>query len=527
MAINKLIGRFSKRPAPTNGTLSSKDYNASFDEMMTDLSLLVSNWNEYVQPLLDSLPTGGSQVTYEDRVSTIDPWANGFDGSQVYMDQAATGKLDEGYFYDTTLSRPLTIKEVSIKIRDGLGAEIEVLENKVNLIDPATGLSEKIKSRIGINIFDEAQASSNSSLDGLTQLEMRYLRQLAADVFNEGKSIGDPPAYIFGTTGAQTQVPSIVDRLVEVEADIVTLLAETYPQTRVHNTSADGTVDDTYAGSPSNLLEDLNLIRATIRNQAGSTAWTMLPTRAPLGSVSVQSHINMIGTMPGATPSARNPHATGTQDLVDYTAFAAYLTGEFLALDTAINDLTSDVETYIIALRILIGTDTGDLTSTDVGWTPSGLTYIQVDDTIRSAVEKLDVQVASMAPELGSPGSTRFVLNGYLSGSTGSMFDSIWIAPAAGTLTKAWCYVGTRGGSGAVTFTVYKVPDGTAVPEVVNAGGTPFSHAVASPNIPGSFTAFDVTKVDFVEGDSFFVYLNGIDAGLPQDLMVELAYTFA
>ena len=268
--IPKVVGSFSKRPVPKRGAISSDDYNDTFDDLIADLNQIFSSWNQYIQPLLDSLPSGDSPVALEDRVSGINPFVNGLDGSQFYLDQTAAEDVDDGYFFDSDLERPLTVKEALEKVEDDLNVKINNINNQLGLIDAATGLTTSMKARIGMNIFDEDETSSSDSLDGLTQMFQQYFLQLSADIFNESPNsgIGEPSHYAW-TGSAQTYTKSIMDLINEVStADI--------PEARVTGLVADlaalGAADT--ALTTALTLVRTNLIGSSVTLTDGLVGWT-------------------------------------------------------------------------------------------------------------------------------------------------------------------------------------------------------------------------------------------------------------
>lgn len=215
--IEKLMGSFVNKPIPSRGPMLSKDYNLSFTNLMADFSLLISNWNQYIQPLLDSLPSGSTNVTYQERLNTINPFVNGLDGSQMYLDMTSTSFLEDGYFFDTTLNRPLTIKESVVKVQLELYDKIDAINDQLSGLN-TNPLSDAIKARIGANIFNTSYVSSPSSLDGEIQQLYKWINQLAADIWNLDEIPGTLPNYIWGSSGTQTKAngSTIVDLISEM-----------------------------------------------------------------------------------------------------------------------------------------------------------------------------------------------------------------------------------------------------------------------------------------------------------------------
>ena len=63
---------------------------------INSLKEIAIKWNSELQPLLDTLPNGDTGISREDRSDTPDPFANGFDGSQLYLDLTSTKTTDNG-----------------------------------------------------------------------------------------------------------------------------------------------------------------------------------------------------------------------------------------------------------------------------------------------------------------------------------------------------------------------------------------------------------------------------------------------
>ena len=86
MGISKIDVSIVERIAPDRGPTSSSDYNAVLQELINDLTQISLSWNGEVQPLLDTLPTGETNIIREERTEIPNPFTNGLDGSQMYLD---------------------------------------------------------------------------------------------------------------------------------------------------------------------------------------------------------------------------------------------------------------------------------------------------------------------------------------------------------------------------------------------------------------------------------------------------------
>jgi len=176
--IPKLISNLNVRPVGYRGVFATSDFNGLVQELVQDLNGISTSWNTFVVPLLDSLPTGNSVVPTSKRTATPNPYVNGLDGSQMYLDATSTRATDRGLFYDTITGRPKTIKESVVDIYDSLVSRINSLSTKVDTFsvssDSSTGegLTDAEKDSIGAHIFDNTETSADDSLDGrITILE--------------------------------------------------------------------------------------------------------------------------------------------------------------------------------------------------------------------------------------------------------------------------------------------------------------------------------------------------------------------
>ena len=110
----------------------------SFQEVITDFNTIKTQWNDSIYPLLASLPGQRIRRDRAVRSSGIDPFVNGFDGSQLYMDQASRPNELGGLLHNGT--RPKTIKEVVVETYQSSIARVgrvEDLLNQVNIANAA------------------------------------------------------------------------------------------------------------------------------------------------------------------------------------------------------------------------------------------------------------------------------------------------------------------------------------------------------------------------------------------------------
>ena len=105
----------------------------SFREVISDLTDMSLQWNENIYPLLSSLPGGRTKQTVASRTSAIDPIENGLDGSQLYMDMAATPQVYNGLLHNGT--RPKTIKEVLLDSYQKVLAKVDRQQDILDDLD--------------------------------------------------------------------------------------------------------------------------------------------------------------------------------------------------------------------------------------------------------------------------------------------------------------------------------------------------------------------------------------------------------
>lgn len=205
MGISKIDVSIVERLAPAAGPTSSADYNATLQETINSLSQISLSWNNDLQPLLDSLPSGGVNIIREDRTGEINPFANGFDGSQLYLDSTSTTITDDGKYFSESLNRPLSIKESIENVQVQLNNAIQELQVEISKVASNTGISTRQKQAIGSRIFDPETSSNENSLDGLAQKTSKNLTQVALD-------IAGSTSYLTNS-GAQTLQYSILQQL--------------------------------------------------------------------------------------------------------------------------------------------------------------------------------------------------------------------------------------------------------------------------------------------------------------------------
>ncbi len=210
MALDKIDITVVERLAPRTGPTSSANYNATLQEIINSFAQISGNWNSSLQPLLDSLPSGSTVTPREDRTEDPNPFINGFDGSQIYLDSTSTELTEDGKFFDIDSERPVTIKEAVLNLESKLVSDIQDVLIELARVSQSSGITTRQKQAIGARIFDPDQLSSSNSLDGLVQLLIRYSKQLELD-------ISATPGYLNGE-GSQTLDFGILQQIAAIQA---------------------------------------------------------------------------------------------------------------------------------------------------------------------------------------------------------------------------------------------------------------------------------------------------------------------
>jgi hypothetical protein len=211
MSIDKIDVRVVDRTAPSRGPTSSADYNASLQEIINSLSQISISWNETLQPLIDTLPSGTTGIIREERTGSPNPFLNGFDGSQVFTDLTSTPVTDEGRYYSESLSRPLTIKESLENVQDELQQSVQDLLVRLAQVEEGAGVTARQRQAIGARVFDPESASTPGSLDGLTQSLSRNVDQIALDLAGE-------LAYL-NNNGARSLTHTVFDQIDAIQEE--------------------------------------------------------------------------------------------------------------------------------------------------------------------------------------------------------------------------------------------------------------------------------------------------------------------
>jgi hypothetical protein len=436
--MEKVITSLIERKVPFNGRVESDVWNDTIEEMVQSIGVLQTAWNTLLYPMLGSLPDGPVEVTTADRHSTPNPFDNGMDGSQIYMDMTATVSDEE--YYSSINDRPYTIKETFIVFQEAIQDDIQAAREAATF----AGITEAQKEAIGANIFYTNRTSSPSSLDGRATWNQTAIEQMIADIFNLGTDADSPPnlALYPVEDGLQTRDNTIMELLeslmyyhdntlgsnwIEVHHAFAdpALEGSTSPQIYSDKVKAVSLVDSDFAsgswpGTPSHLEDELNQIRTMIKRLSGASLWTGLPLDPwpghPTGNISLQQHMNRVGS---TTPTAINPHGITLADIgyvfptaeeVTYTPTGgmAYIFGatnvkealETLDFELSVVDggLSAEISARIAADDDLqtqiddISAGIGALDATDIAFDDSGLTYVLGSD-VDAALTAIDVEL--------------------------------------------------------------------------------------------------------------------------------------
>lgn len=173
---------------PFTNPISVKALNNFQEKTVADLVSITKVLNQTILPTLESLPSN----------IEISPVANGLQGKTIYLDDE-----DTSVFFDSVNTRPKTIKEVIQDVR----LSITAIEQSIQELESNAGvLTNEAKARIGNNVFNTGQASSETSLDGKIASLTKAISQLAKDVYGDGE-------YTFTTDGSGLLDFSVKDQV--------------------------------------------------------------------------------------------------------------------------------------------------------------------------------------------------------------------------------------------------------------------------------------------------------------------------
>lgn len=369
-----------KRNQRFRGPTSSEQQNDFQSEVVRDFTALQQEWNNKLVPLTAKLPDGSDD-------SAVNAFSNGLDGQTIYVAFNATSLLAEGRFYNTTRDRPNTVFEEFINVFSYIDAQVLTLEDLILNSAAPGNITVSQKTRIGDNIFDNSLASISSSLDGRTIIHTGNILQIARDMYGTSS----PTLNSNGAAILNNSIRAMVDALLELHngnwdndiglthaavsaSDITT---GTMAQARIGPSSADpGGADDTFAGTPTGLREDLNQLRRLVRETKGTSVFTgAITPNGTWSPVSPQpTHFSNLISLKGSTVrSTTNPWGYSYQDIPDLITVLGNVRdftgqdaiGDITPTYSSVNGFTSgdSLTTAISALALnLTGTQNSVLT---------------------------------------------------------------------------------------------------------------------------------------------------------------------
>jgi len=183
------------RKLRSSGSISSINASASVSvlEQVTDMlrgvsadvSQVLSEWNANAYPILSTLPQGAADSRW-DMDDTVNPWVNGLDGANFFVDNYASTEEDGGKYWRSDLSRPKTVKESLADLYTEILNSTDSVRTEIASSGAGgDGVTPAAKARIGANIFDTNETSAADSLDALTLTNRANILQMAKDMYDD------------------------------------------------------------------------------------------------------------------------------------------------------------------------------------------------------------------------------------------------------------------------------------------------------------------------------------------------------
>jgi hypothetical protein len=174
----------STRATPARGSYDIDKINAFQRHTVSDLSGLTTATNR-LTVIVDSLAAGGADTRWNLR-KEIDVHTYGIDGSTVFVFNEASSAVADGYYWDATEKRPLTIAEI-----------IEDYRGRINVLEAASSDSSTsfptdlndLWTAVGW-AYDSTsgKASGSASLDYRTGTLETNVDHLASDVYGDART---------------------------------------------------------------------------------------------------------------------------------------------------------------------------------------------------------------------------------------------------------------------------------------------------------------------------------------------------
>ena len=329
--IKQSSSSLTSRTLPSRGSWDVDQLSAIHVETLNDVGKLFSQWNTMLQPILKSLPAGGSDTRWGGLRQEIDALSYGIDGTTLFVFQDASPNNFDGRYWHTTDTRPFTISEV-IEDHDG---RIGVVESNLSTTVSGTLFDDTdLWTAIGYGKKPgSVTGSATDSLHGAQIALQDNVTKLAKDLYGVGHAGANPwPSYLTTWGGAVLAygIHEYLSYLTDLHGvdmgagqnpwDVAHagLGAHTHPQIEV-DSSGLSTRDRSF-GLSVNLEDDLKRIRYEIGYTRGSN-WNNGTIVGPFitnypgvgnSEQTVLSHINFIGNIgDGGTLDSRNPHRVG------------------------------------------------------------------------------------------------------------------------------------------------------------------------------------------------------------------------
>lgn len=237
--VEKLFTISSELREPFNGPAASSVLNGLTERIASDIES-ITNYLNRLFVILDTLPDADDISVWDDEQ---------FDGTHLFVDNETTKNIESGLFWNLTKSRPKTIKEV---LQD-LKQSINDISGQVEQVSTSSSfLTTAAVNKIGINIFNETQASASSSLDSISKINVNNIAQLAKDMYGASYQLSGTASAILTNS-----VKAMTDALLELHggnwSDNIVLS---------HNAIAIpidwSTIDFAFVGTPTNVHEAIS-----------------------------------------------------------------------------------------------------------------------------------------------------------------------------------------------------------------------------------------------------------------------------
>lgn len=416
-----------KNITPKDGIVDSKDLNSAIGSLITSVGVVSQQWNSTLTDLLNTLPGGGRTVLVSERSGTPNAFQNGIDGANIFIDSAATSKIENGEYFKSNSNRAYTVKEYITKVKIDTNIRLAKLESSITLLQSldSTGLTQAQKEAIGLRIFDNTQTSLPTSMDGKISTLIQNVQQILCDVFN-GRDRTPPHTHLSGSslhaldyalTGGSVQSLGItvfewinaiayatghsVDvtsgKPVITHTPVTDVLQQWVRSTVNTGPGPSDLTDDTFVAAPTTLVDDLNRIRQEIKEAKGTATWETSIV-ANLGGSIVDLNDLLTYSSGGGVKTASNPFGFDISNITDtsgllalpsLTSGEAINAGQFVSIDTSgqvfVANKTSSARSFVIgvaydtvagaALAVRVRTGSFKLSGL-VGLTPGTIYYL-------------------------------------------------------------------------------------------------------------------------------------------------------